>query len=49
MFQMKFEQKVDIEDLVLTPEPSGISNMETIDIKEEPLEQKLRFSTTSIM
>ena len=31
--------KNNIEDLVLLSDSTGISNMETIDIKEEPLEQ----------
>ena len=37
---IEFEEKVDIEDLVSHSEPTGIPNLETIDIKEEPLEQK---------
>ena len=36
---IEFEEKVDIEDLVLPSEPTGILKAETIDIKEEPLEQ----------
>ena len=40
MFQMKLEVKLDIEDLVLPSKQFGILNMETIDIKEEPLEQR---------
>ena len=36
---IEFEEKVDIEDLVLPSEPTGILKVETIDIKEEPLEQ----------
>ena len=39
MFQMELEAKLDIEDLVLPSKQFGILNMETIDIKEEPLEQ----------
>ena len=34
-----FEEKVDINDLVFPSESTSISNMETIDIKEEPLQQ----------
>ena len=40
MFQMEFEVKLDIEDLVLPSKQFGILNMETIDIKEEPLDQR---------
>lgn len=36
---IEFEEKVDIEGLVLPSEPTGILKAETIDIKEEPLEQ----------
>ena len=36
---IEFERKVDIEDLVFPSELTSISNMETIDIKEEPLHQ----------
>ena len=39
MFQVKFKEKVDIEDLVLASKPTGILNMETMDIKQEHLEQ----------
>ena len=35
----EFEEKVDIEDLVLASKPTAISNSETIDIKKEPEEQ----------
>ena len=34
MFQMEFEEKVDIEDLVLPSKPTGI-----LGLKKEPLEQ----------
>jgi hypothetical protein len=37
--QSTFEEKVNIEDLVLPSDPTCILNAETIDIKEEPLEQ----------
>ena len=33
------KEKVDIEDLVSHSEPTGIPNLETIDLKEEPSEQ----------
>ena len=36
---IEFEEKVNIEDLGLPSNSTGISNMETIEIKEEPLEQ----------
>ena len=36
---MEFEEKVDIEDLVLPSKPIVLLDMETIDIKEEPLEK----------
>ena len=36
---IEFEDKVDIEDLVSHSEPTGIPNLETIGIKEEPLKQ----------
>ena len=36
---IEFEEKVDIEDLVSHSEPTGIPNLETIDLKEEPSEQ----------
>ena len=35
---IEFEEKVDIEDLGSHSEPTGIPNLETIDIKEEPLQ-----------
>ena len=35
---IKFEDKIDIEDLVLPPKPTGTPIMEKIDIKEEPLD-----------
>ena len=35
---IKFEEKIDIADLVLPSEPEGTQNMENIDIKEEPME-----------
>ena len=38
---IQFEDKVDIEDLLLPSEPTGILSMETTDIKEEPLEQNV--------
>ena len=34
-----FEEKVNIEDLALPSDSTSISNMETLEIKEEPLEQ----------
>ena len=34
---IKFEDKIDIEDLVLPPKPTGTRIMDKIDIKEEPL------------
>ena len=40
MFQIEFEVNLDIEGLVLPPKQFGILNMETIDIKEEPLDQR---------
>ena len=33
------EEEVNIEDLVLPSKPTVLLNMETIDIKEEPLEK----------
>ena len=36
---IEFEEKVNIEDLVLPSEPTTILNMENIDIKQEPVEQ----------
>ena len=36
---MEFEEKVNIGDLVLPSNSTDISNMETIEMKEEPLEQ----------
>ena len=39
MFQVNFKEKVDIEDLVLPSKPIGVLNMETMDLKEECLEQ----------
>ena len=36
---IEFEEKVDIEDLVLPSEPTDILKAETKEIKEEPLEQ----------
>ena len=36
---IEFEDNVDIEDLVSHSEPTGIPNLETIDLKEEPSEQ----------
>ena len=36
---IEFEEKMNIEDLMLPSDSTGISNMETIEIKEEPLEQ----------
>ena len=36
-----FGERVDIEDLVMPFEPTVILNMDTIDIKEEPLEQSI--------
>ena len=36
---IEFEEKVDFENLVLSSEPTDIPNLETIDIKEEPLHQ----------
>ena len=36
---IEFEEKVNIEDLVLPSEPIVILNMENIDIKQEPVEQ----------
>ena len=35
---IKFEEKIDIEDLVLPSEPEGTPNMENIDIKVEPMD-----------
>ena len=35
---IKFEDKIDVEDLVLPPKPTGTHIMEKIDIKEEPLD-----------
>ena len=34
---IEFEEKVNIEDLMLPSDSTGISNLETIDMKEEPL------------
>ena len=36
---IEFEEKVTIEDLMLPSDSTGISNMETKEIKQEPLEQ----------
>ena len=36
---IEFEEKVDFENLVLSSEPTDIPNLETIEIKEEPLQQ----------
>ena len=35
--QSTFEEKVNIEDLVLPSDPTGILNAKTIDIKEKSL------------
>ena len=35
---IEFEEKVNIEDLVLPSEPTAILNAENIDIKQEPAE-----------
>ena len=35
---IKFEDKIDVEDLMLPPKPTGTHIMEKIDIKEEPLD-----------
>ena len=40
MFQMEFEEKVDIEDLVLPSKPTGI-----LGLKKEPLEQSSNILT----
>ena len=45
--QSTFEEKVNIEDLVLPSNPTGFLNAETIDIKKEPLEQGIK-NTVSI-
>ena len=37
---LEFEEKVDFENLVLSSESTDIPNLETIDIKEEPLQQR---------
>ena len=37
--QSTFEEKVNIEDLPLPSDPNGILKAETIDRKDEPLEQ----------
>jgi hypothetical protein len=34
---IEFKEKVDFENLALSSEPTDIPNLETIDIKEEPL------------
>ena len=35
---IEFEEKVDIEDLVLPSEPTKLTEMEILDIKKEPFE-----------
>ena len=35
-----FDEKVDIEDLVLPSEQTGTPNIEKIDIKEEPMDSQ---------
>ena len=39
MDNIEFEEKMDFENLVLSSEPTDIPNLETIDIKEESLQQ----------
>ena len=36
---IEFEEKKDFENLLLSSEPTDIPNLETIDIKEEPLQK----------
>ena len=38
MENVEFEEKVDIEDLVLPSKPMKMADVEINDIKEEPLE-----------
>ena len=38
----EFEEKVDIEDLVLASKPTAISNSETIDIKSKKYNGKIK-------
>ena len=35
---IKFEEKIDIDDLVLPPKQTGTPNMDTSNIKQEPVE-----------
>jgi hypothetical protein len=39
MESIDFEEKVDIDDLVLPSKPSKMGTMEILDVKEEPLEE----------
>ena len=41
MEYMEFEEKVDIDDLVLPPKPMKMIETEISDIKQEPLEEKI--------
>ena len=38
MENTEFEEKVDIDDLVLPPKQTGTPNMDTSNIKQEPVE-----------
>ena len=42
---IEFEENVNIEDLVLPSEPTAIINTENIDIKQEPVEQRININT----
>ena len=35
---IKFEEKIDIDDLVLPPKQTGTPNMDTSNFKQEPVE-----------
>ena len=39
MESIDFEEKVDIDDLVISSKPSKMGTMEILDVKEEPLEE----------
>ena len=40
MENTEFEEKVDIDDLVLTSNPSKLAEMESNGIKQEPVEEQ---------
>ena len=49
IYRIESERKVNIEDLVFPSEHTSNSNMETIDIKEEPLEKSINETHESLM